>query len=295
MSDLVGAIEIGGSHVSACRVDVARACVEPPGIRRFDIDPKGSREALLGAIEGAALGIRTPAMGCAGVATAGPFDYERGVAKFRGVAKLESLYGSDLRERLSADLGIRQPQRVRFLNDAHAFVLGEWWTGAAKGHARAMGVTLGTGLGSGFLADGEIVVSGSDIPPDARVDLVPFRGAAVEDVISSRGIVAAFGEKVDVAEIAHRARSGEPSAVAAFRGFGAALGEFLEPWIVRFAPTCLVFGGSITRAWDLFEDSFQRSSPEASRLRFCGPAAHLDEAPLLGAALHAMRGQSETS
>ena len=295
MSDLVGAIEIGGSHVSACRVDVARACVEPPGIRRFDLDAGGSREELLGAISGAALEVRQSPMRCAGVATAGPFDYERGVAKFRGVAKLESLYGVDLRDRLSRDLGLEPPERVRFLNDAHAFVLGEWWTGAAKGHARAMGVTLGTGLGSGFLADGQIVTSGSGIPPDARLDLVPFRGSAVEDVISGRGIVAAFGAKGDVAEIARRARSGEPSAIGAFRGFGSALGEFLGPWIVRFAPTCLVFGGSITRAWDLFADAFQRSCPEASALRFRGPAARLDEAPLLGAALHAMRGQSETS
>ena len=295
MSDRVGAIEIGGSHVSACRVDVARACVVPPGVRRFDLDAGGSREALLGAISGAALEIKESAMRCAGVATAGPFDYSRGVAKFRGVAKLESLYGVDLRERLSRDLGIESPEQVRFLNDAHAFVLGEWWTGAAKGHARARGVTLGTGLGSGFLADGQIVLSGSGIPPDARLDLVPFRGAAVEDVISSRGIVAAFGTTVDVAEIARRARSGEPNAIGAFRGFGAALGEFLEPWIARFGPTCVVFGGSITHAWDLFGEAFQRSSPQASRLPFCGPAARLDEAPLLGAALHAMRGQSEAS
>ena len=295
MSDLVGAIEIGGSHVSACRVDVTRACVEPPGVRRFDVDARGSREGLLAAISGAALEIRIPAMRCAGVATAGPFDYERGVAKFRGVAKLDSLYGVDLRERLSRDLGIDPPELVRFLNDAQAFALGEWWTGAAKGHARAMGVTLGTGLGSGFLADGQIVVSGSAIPPEARLDLVPFRGAAVEDVISGRGIAAAFSAEVDVVEIARRARSGEPGAVDAFRGFGSALGEFLEPWIVRFAPTCLVFGGSITRAWDLFAEDFYRSCPEASRLPFCGPADRLDEAPLLGAALHSTRGQSDSS
>jgi len=136
---------------------------------------------------------------------------------------------------------------------------------------------------------------GDDEPARPRLDLVPFRGNAVEDVISGRGIVAAFGAKADAAEIARRARSGEPSAVGAFRGFGSALGEFLGPWIVRFAPTCLVFGGSITRAWDLFADAFQGSCPEASALRFCGPAARVDEGPLLGAALHAMRRQSETS
>ena len=294
MTDLVAVLEIGGSHVSAAQVDVARCSVDPSGIHRFDLDPADGRESLLAAISGAALEVRLPEITRLGVAVPGPFDYERGIAQFRGVAKFDALHGTDLRDRLSRDLRL-EPARVRFLNDAHAFLLGEWWAGAAKGHARAMAVTLGTGLGSAFLVDGSIVVTGAGIPAEARLDLVPFRGRAVEDVISSRGIVASFGANGSVAEIARLARAGDASAVATFRAFGSALGEFVDPWVVRFAPTCLVFGGSITRAWDLFGEALMRDSPASARVSFCGPAARLDEAPLLGAALHAMRSQSETS
>lgn len=262
--------------------------VEPPGVRRFPLDAAGSRDILLAAIANAALEVMAPDITCVGVATPGPFDYERGIAKFSGVGKLEGLYGVDLRERLARDLGL---QRIRFVNDAHAFVLGEWWIGAARGHARAMGITLGTGLGSGFLVDGRPVISGPDVPPDARLDLIPYRGGPVEDVLSARGIVAAYAMSADVAEIARRARAGDAKARAVFQTFGSALAEFLKPWVDRFRPTCLLFGGSITRAWDLFGSQVQ----EASRLSFCGPAELLDEAPLLGAALHAARGQSETS
>jgi glucokinase len=289
---LVGALEIGGTHVSAGRVDIEGSRIDPMSLRRRSLDARSSREELLGIIAGAAKDVALPAIARWGVATPGPFDYERGVSKIRGVDKLDPLYGVDLRDRLSRDLGLERPGRMRFVNDADAFILGEWWAGAAKGHARAMGVTLGTGLGSGFLANGDIVVSGPDIPPDARLDLIPFRGAAVEDVISSRGIVAAFGGDREVVEIARRAREGEPRALAVFGEFGSALGEFLEPWIAGFAPTGLVFGGSIARAWDLFVDEFRGSCPEAARLDRCGPADHLDEAPLLGAALHAARDQS---
>jgi glucokinase len=295
VTDLVGALEIGGTHVSAGRVDVARALLDPSGVRRFALGAESTRDALLGTMSRAALEVSLPEIARWGVAVPGPFDYERGVSKIRGVAKLDALYGVDLRDRLSHDLGIERPERVRFLNDAHAFVLGEWWAGAAKGHARALGVTLGTGLGSGFLADGEIVVSGPLVPPESRLDLVPFRGGSVEDVISSRGIVAAFGETVDVVEIARRARDDDPRALAVFRGFGAALGEFVGPWVARFEPSCLVFGGSITRAWDLFVDAFLESCPEAAHLDRSGPADRLDEAPLLGAALHATRAHSETA
>lgn len=293
MIGLVGALEIGGTHVSAGRVDIERSRLDPKSLRRLSLDARNSREELLGTIISAARDVALPAIARWGVATPGPFDYERGVSKIRNVAKLDPLYGVDLRDRLSRDLGLERPDLVRFVNDAQAFVFGEWWAGAAKGHARAMGVTLGTGLGSGFLADGEIVVSGAGIPPDARLDLISFRGGAVEDVISSRGIVAAFGMNREVVDIARRAREGDPRALAVFGEFGSALGEFLEPWVAGFAPTCLVFGGSITRAWDLFVDEFRGSCPEATRLDRCGPADRLDEAPLLGAALHAVRAQSE--
>jgi glucokinase len=289
---LVGALEIGGTHVSAGRVDVVRERVDPSGIRRIPLGADSSRDELLGAISRAALEVALPEISRWGVAVPGPFDYARGVSKIRGLAKLDALYGVDLRDRLSRALGAAANQ-MRFVNDAQAFVLGEWWAGAAKGHARAIGVTLGTGLGSGFLADGYLIVSGPDVPPEARLDLVPFRGRSVEDVLSSRGIVAAFGQTVEVAEIANRARD-DPNARAVFREFGSALGEFLGPWLDRFAPTCLVFGGSITRGWDIFADAFLDACPEAARLRRCGPADRLDEAPLLGAALHAERAQSET-
>jgi glucokinase len=292
VTDLVGALEIGGSHVSSGLVDIARAQVAS-GIRRFALAADGSRDVMLETISRAALEVTAPSIARWGVAVPGPFDYEHGVSKIRGVAKLDALYGVDVRGRLSRDLALERPDRMRFLNDAHAFVLGEWWAGSAKGHSRAMGVTLGTGLGSGFLADGELVLSGPDIPPEARLDLVPFRGRAVESVLSSRGIVSAFGSEIDVAEIARRAREGDPKALAVVIEFGSALGEFLEPWVVRFAPTCLVFGGLITRAWELFGGAFRESCPAAARLERYGPADHLDEAPLLGAALHAVRAQPE--
>ena len=292
MSDLVGALEIGGTHVSAGRVDVKRRCLDSSGIRRFAIDPANTRDQLLAAIRDAALVIAGPEIQRVGVATAGPFDYERGTALFRAVAKLDALYGVDLRDFLARTLGI-DPPRIRFLNDAQAFVIGEWWAGAAKGHARAMGITLGTGLGSGFVAGGELVLIGPEIPPESRLDLVPFRTRAVEDVLSSRGIVAAYGERIDVAEIARRARAGEAKALATFHAFGSALGEFLDPWIVRFGPSGLVFGGSITRAWGLFADAFRGACPAAAAILYAGPAERVDDAPLLGAALHATRAQSE--
>jgi glucokinase len=294
VTEVIGAIEIGGTHVSVGPVDVERRLVGGSGARRVPIAPDGSRGELLAAILAAARGLALPEDARWGVAVPGPFDYERGISRIRGVRKLDGLFGVDLRGELVRELGLADGDKVRFLNDAHAFLLGEWWAGGAKSQARAMGVTLGTGLGSAFLVDGRLVLSGPDVPAQARLDLIPYRGRSVEDVISARGILAAYDVKGPggVEKIARRAGQGEAPALAVFHSFGSALGEFLRPWLQRFRPGCLLFGGSLARAWDLFAEGFFEKCPEARSLERCSPAEHLEDAPLLGAALYASRAQS---
>ena len=284
---MIGALEIGGAHVTAARVEPATASVDLGSRIRIDFDPRGPREELLGAILGAAAAVNTPAVGHWAVASPGPFDYERGIFQILGLAKLEELYDIDLRTELMTTLRLRNPDAVCFLNDANAFLLGEAWAGAARGHARAVGVTLGTGLGSAFLVDDEIVEDGPEVPPGGCLHVVEFRGAPVETVLSARGLLARYqglgGSAAGAREVAERARSGEPAARETFDGFAADLAEFLAPWIDRFRPSCLVVGGGIARAWDLLGEPLEGLADTVA------PAERIDDAPLLGAALHASR------
>lgn len=189
-----------------------------------------------------------------------------------------------MRAELASALELADPFSVSFLNDAEAFLLGEWWAGAARGHSRVIGITLGTGLGSAFLDRGGIVDSGPEVPPEGSLHLVPFRGAPVEDLISRRGILAAYGASagVDVRQIADRARDGEERAQQTFAFVATALAEFLGPWVAAFAPGCVVVGGSIARSWDLLETQLAEGLPGVDVVA----AARIDEAALLGAARH---------
>jgi glucokinase len=204
--------------------------------------------------------------------------------------KLEGLYGVDLRSELCAMLGLQDPAGVRFLNDAEAFLLGEAWAGAARGHARAVGITLGTGLGSAFLADSRIQRAGAGIPPGGALYELPFRGAPVEQTISSRGLLARYDaapeHPIDVEQVAARARGDEPGARSAFEDLGRSLGEFLLPWLRAFDPDCLVVGGSIARSWDLLEAGLREELASLERLPTVTAAEQLEDAPLLGAAWH---------
>jgi acetyl esterase/lipase/predicted NBD/HSP70 family sugar kinase len=282
MTRLVAALDMGGTHVSAGRVDLCTARVD--AARRVALPADAGEDVLLGlivdALADAAEGVER-----IGVAAPGPFDYGGGIPWLEH--KLAPLFGVDLRRALSSGLGF-PPPAILFLNDAEAFAVGEWWAGEAAGHRRAVGVTLGTGLGSAFVEDGRPVRFGPRVPPEGALYLLTFRGARVEETIARDALIARYGEPgLDVEEIAGRARAGDLHARNAFVDLASALGEVLEPWLRAFEATCLVVGGSIARAWDLLEPALRESLRGVEGLDTIAPSARLDDAALLGAAHHA--------
>jgi glucokinase len=272
----VGALELGGSHISGACVDLSTNAVG--AVVRVPLGPQGSRSELLNSILHVAATLGDE-MTQVGFAAPGPFDYKRGICMISGLRKLEGLFGVDLRAEIAGVLPKAEPRAIRFVNDAEAFLIGEARGGAASGHARAMGVTLGTGLGSAFLAGGAIVRRGVGVPPGGELYVVPFRGRPVEDTISGRGLSSTFGAGISGEEIARMADCGDEDAIRAFARFGEDLGEFLAPWCADFKPTSVVFGGSIARAWSHFGSALTRALGSMAAV-----AGRLDEAALLGAA-----------
>ncbi|MGW5866631.1 ROK family protein [Streptomyces sp. NPDC055239] len=242
-------LEIGGTHVTAALVDPFRVRVSRR-VRR-SLDARGDAEHILGTVVRCAGELQVPAGQVWGAAVPGPFDYEKGIARFRGVGKFDDLYGVDVRSGFLD--GVRpRPADVVFLNDAHAFSLGEWRAGAAVGHRRCVGITLGTGVGSAFLADGVVRRAGPGVPPEGRVDLLRWSGAPLEDSVSRRAILARYGDRdVDVRDIALRAREGEKWAAQVLDEALAALGTVLAPYVRDFGASAVVVGGAMALSWDL--------------------------------------------
>lgn len=150
----VPVLEVGGTHVSA-------AMIHPDGWRvgvvaRADIDADAGADELLDELVRSGATLQAPRGATWGVAMPDPFDYRRGVALFAGVGKFAALHGVDVAAALRSRLG----GPVTFVNDADAFLLGEWVAGAARGAHRCAGMTLGTGVGTGWLVDGEVTDPG---------------------------------------------------------------------------------------------------------------------------------------
>jgi glucokinase len=187
----------------------------------------------------------------------GPFDYDRGVSWMQH--KLPYLYGFDLRHALAARLG-RADAQVRFLNDAAAFLLGEISAGAAQGVGRAVGITLGTGIGSAFAVDGHVIREGTGVPAGGEIWNFPYQGGILEDQISTRAIRQSYqGRTGEDREVADIAASAAQDAVAAevFRDFGRTLGTALRTVLGAFGPQVIVLGGGIARSAHLFLDAAQ--------------------------------------
>jgi glucokinase len=193
--------DVGGSHISAAICDpltfalhgISRAPLpaasEPnSSAGHFSAASFGRLIHTLGEAAASAANISLAKLAGAALAIPGPFDYDRGISQMRH--KLPTLFGVDLKSALAARFGW-QPSQVRFVNDAAAFLLGEMGAGAAKGYSRAIGITLGTGIGCAFAIDdgtgGHIISGGSEgVPPGGEIWNLPYNGATVEDFVSTR-------------------------------------------------------------------------------------------------------------
>jgi len=297
-SRTIPVLEIGGTHVSAALVDTGPWRVVAGSADRSALDAGGAAEEIVATVLDAARSLRPDEGSPWGVAIPGPFHYARGVADYHGVGKFDALRGFDLGDTLRRHL-TRGTGEVHFLNDAEAFAVGEWLAGAAKGYGRVVGVTLGTGVGSAFLVDGLGQSQGSGVPPEGRLDLLEVVGRPLEDTVSRRAILARYAvltgqagtEPLDVRDIASRARSGDVEAGLAIAEPLRALGRVLAPRAMQFGADIVVFGGSISLAWDVIEAPLRNGMSEAttgaSNASTVAPAQRTEEAALLGAAWHA--------
>ncbi len=261
MADLVEsrvlAFDVGGSHVAAA------VCSAPDfhlgSVASAPHSATHTSDAFLDLLYD--LGMKALAgydgMVGAMLAVPGPFDLEAGVSLMRH--KLPYLYGIDLRRALSARFAL-QPAQVRFLNDADAYLLGEVGAGAARGFHRAVGLTLGTGIGSAFAVEGRLVTEGPGVPAGGEIWNLPYRGGIVEDFVSSRAIVGNYerctGKQREVVDLA-AAVPGDPAAQQAFTEFGQHLGVVIRTLLAGFQAEVIVLGGGIARSASLFLPAVQ--------------------------------------
>ncbi|WP_411031237.1 ROK family protein [Spongiimicrobium sp. 3-5] len=262
--DFALGIDIGGSHLAIAIVDIANKNIISDTKVHVNIDSKQQALPILTTITNS---IKTciqnfdhPILGI-GISIPGPLDYENGISKIYKCNKYDHLFGVNIKSYLFDHLRefVDSPSNIVFTNDANCFLLGEAWRNSLNG-GRVAAVTLGTGIGSGFMADDNIVSDAEDVPPGGEVFRLPYKGKRAEDWLGTNWFLEAYSKEFgieinNVKAIAEEAET-SPAAKNIFNTFGLNLGTFLSPLLKDFEADHLVIGGSIAKSYALFSSSF---------------------------------------
>jgi glucokinase len=189
-------------------------------------------------------------------------------------------------------------------NDANAAALGEWRYGAGRGIDDLLVVTLGTGVGSGFIVNGRLVLgSAGNAGEVGHMTLYPGgrqcscgRRGCVEAYVSIRGMLATYAEEggtagvSDVKGLADLAQAGDDAALSVFAHSAEWLAIALANAVCTTGPRRIVLFGGIARNGELLmaplRERFQASllNIYQGRVDLLTSALPDDDAALLGAA-----------
>ena len=210
---------------------------------------------------------------------------------------------------MSQTLGLR----VTITNDANAAALGEMTYGVAKGMKNFIMLTLGTGVGSGIVANGKLIY-GHDGFAGEIGHMNAIRGGrtcgcgrrgCLETYSSATGIVrtalewleqrddaTVLREQPDVLT-AHKihlaAQEGDPFALELFDYTGRILGQVLADVVAITSPEAFVFFGGLAQSGHLIMDPTRRYMEEnllrvfKNKINFLHSALPQADAAILGA------------
>lgn len=254
-------VDIGGSHITACKYDLQQEKLDDSSLVYRKIDPKGSKSEILGgwveALKECQGSLSSKITGI-GIAMPGPFDYYNGISLIKDLDKLNALYEANIRLELAERLKL-QPSQIRFINDATAFSIAEAKVGCARNFKRVVAITLGTGLGASFLIEGKPILRDKSVPEGGFLYNQFYRNEIADNVFSTRGILRRYreisGKEVQNVRILSEMAEKDSQAKQCFIEFGDDLGEFLDLYLRAFNADAVVLGGNISKAFPLFGQS----------------------------------------
>ncbi|WP_043933880.1 ROK family glucokinase [Bacillus sp. EB01] len=225
-----------------------------------------------------ALGLRKDKLAGVGMGAPGPVNYETGV--------LYNAVNLGLRDNypLQDILEMETTLPAAIDNDANCAAIGEMWKGAGEGAKDLVCVTLGTGVGGGVIANGQIVQGASGAAGElGHITSIAVGGAncncgktgCLETIASATGIVrlgmkaleqSQTGAMADVfkskgsisaKDVFDSARNGDPSALAVIEEVSFHLGFALANIANTLNPEKIVLGGGVSRAGEILTGKVQ--------------------------------------
>jgi len=272
-------VDLGGTKVSVGRDRDGKL----EQLVRSSVPANESKDVVLGVVMDAIAEVTTPEVSAIGCGVPSVVDITEGIV--REVGNIPSWKTVPLKEEFERRFGI--PAAID--NDANTFALGELVFGAGRGRRHLVGITLGTGLGTGVVSDGRVLHGANcgvgELGKTAR------KGMRLEDWCASPYFTREWG--ADAGDLHRRARKGDEEALRAFNAYGEELSAAIMLALYVYDPEIIVLGGSISTAFDLFERSMRKGLESFAYPhiidRLVIEPSRLDHVAVLGAAALCLR------
>jgi glucokinase len=287
-------IDIGGTKVAALRVAEDGDVLD----RRERPTPADDVAATVETVSELAAELAAAGGEAIGVGAAGMVDFAAGVLRYAPNLAWREI---PLRDLLSERTGL--PCVVD--NDANVAAWGEYRFGAARGYRHVLAVTVGTGIGGGIVADGELfrgahgfaaeighIIVEPDGPPcgcgnrgcweqvaSGRA-LGRLARAEVEREPAGRIAALAGGAEASGRHVSEAAREGDPAAAAIFATVGRRLGEGIAGLVNILDPEVVIVGGGVAEEGAVLLEPAREAFLDAVEA-----PEHRPEVPILAATL----------
>jgi glucokinase len=271
-------VDLGATKIASALVtENGRVLVSRQTPTRSEAGPQVVLECIAAEINALLAGVDGPVAGI-GIGTPGIVVPSEGIV--RNAVNLgwkEVPLVSGVRARLGLDL----PVWVQ--KDTNASALGEFYFGAAHDCRDFVYLSIGSGLGGGIIANGQILTGAHwqssefghlSLDPEGRHCACGLRGCA-ETLISGPGLLVLFRERLasatststlagfgelTTAVILSAAQAGDEPALAAFAEMGAQLGIVMAACVAILNPSLFVIGGGLgLAAFDLVAPHSRRT------------------------------------
>jgi len=151
-------------------------------------------------------------------------------------------------------------------NDANCFTWGEYLLGAGKSFNSIVGLTLGSGLGSGVIINKKLFNGSHGAAPEFGHHIIKANGAKChcgnrgcwEQYASSQFFFRQTG--MSPKTIYEKASGGDSKALKALKYFGYWLGIGMANVVNILDPEAIIIGGNIANAWDYFIEEAEKNA-----------------------------------
>jgi glucokinase len=169
-------------------------------------------------------------------------------------------------------------------NDANCFALGEFYFGKGRGADSMVGLTIGTGLGSGVIINRKLYLGKNG--GAGEFGMIEYLDQYVEYYASGQFFKNVY--QSDGEDVFKKAQDGDTEALKMYDEMGSHLGRAIKTILYALDIDLIIVGGSVRKAWPYFQKAvwqqvktfaFQRTR-ESLRIEI----SELENSGILGAA-----------